>query len=269
MLKNFQDFFASRGIPVLSSVLCAAIVFLVCVFAIRVLMRLIETALDKSHRIDKTLRDFIKHAARVVLWIFAIVITAGTLGIPMASMVAVISVAGLALSLALQNILANLFSGITLLFTRPFHEGDYIAVGSTLGVVQRIGLFYTVIDTFDKQVLNIPNSAVTSATLTNHSAEPVRRVDLFYEASYDAPTETVRAAALDAAAAVDKVLSDPAPFIGIFEYKDSSIRYAVRVWCRAEDYWDVMYGMNEQIRESFKKFGVEMTYNHLNVHMVP
>lgn len=269
MLNSIRSFFASLGIPFVSSVLCAAVVFLICVLAIRVLMRLIETALDKSHRIDKTLRDFIKHAARVVLWIFAIVITASTLGIPMASMVAVISVAGLALSLALQNILANLFSGITLLFTRPFHEGDYIAVGDKSGVVQRIGLFYTVIDTYDKQVLSIPNSSVTSATLTNHSTEPLRRVDLFYEASYDAPTEAVRAAVMDAAAAVDKALSEPAPFVGIQEYKDSSIRYTVRVWSRAEDYWDVMYGMNEQIRESFKKFGVEMTYNHLNVHMVP
>lgn len=269
MFNSISTFFASIGLAGVSSVLGAALVFLVCVFAIRILMRLIDTALDKSRRLDKTLRDFIRHAARVVLWIFAIVITAGALGIPMASMVAVISVAGLALSLALQNILANLFSGITLLFTRPFSEGDYIAVGTTAGVVQRIGLFYTVIDSYDKQVLSIPNSTVTSATLTNHSAEPLRRVDLEYDASYDAPTEAVRAAALDAAAAVDKALSDPAPFVGIKEYRDSSIRYSVRVWCCAEDYWDVMYGMNEQIRESFRKHGVEMTYNHLNVHMVP
>ena len=269
MFDSINAFFASLGLAGVSKVFGAAIVFVLCLLAIRVLMRLIETALDKSHHLDKTLRDFIKNAARVVLWIFAAVITAGALGIPMASMVAVISVAGLALSLALQNILANLFSGITLLFTRPFGEGDYIAVGSTSGVVQRIGLFYTVIDTYDKQVLSIPNSTVTGATLTNHSREPLRRVDLDYEASYDAETATVRAAALDAAAAVDKALSEPAPFVGIKEYKDSSICYTVRVWCRAEDYWDVMYGMNEQIRESFKKFGVEMTYNHLNVHMVP
>ena len=261
MFNSINAFFASIGLAGISSLLGAALVFVLCLVAIRILMRLIETALDKSHRLDKTLRDFIKNAARVVLWIFAAVITAGALGIPMASMVAVISVAGLALSLALQNILANLFSGITLLFTRPFGEGDYIAVGSSIGVVQRIGLFYTVIYT--------PNSTVTGATLTNHSREPLRRVDLDYEASYDAETATVRAAALDAAAAVDKALSEPAPFVGIKAYKDSSICYTVRVWCRAEDYWDVMYGMNEQIRESFKKFGVEMTYNHLNVHMVP
>lgn len=262
------EFFGALGLAGLSNIVTAVIVFLICCIAIKLITRLADKLLSRSGKLDGTLKGFIRTALKIVLWALAIVIVAGSLGINTASLVAVISVAGLALSLAVQNIAANLFSGITLLITRPFSQGDYVDIGSNSGTIKSIGLFYTVIDTVDNRVVSIPNGDVTGASIVNYSREPLRRVDLTFSASYDDSTESVREAILDAAGGDEKILSDPAPFIVIGAYKDSSIEYIVRVWCHNADYWDVYFGMNERVRESFARRGVRMTYNHLNVHVV-
>ena len=264
----FDQFFSSLGLSGISVVIRAIIVFLICLIVIKILMKAIEKLLARSKKMDSVLQGFLKTVVRVALWMLAIVIIAGTLGIPTASLVAVISIAGLALSLSVQNILANLFSGITLLITKPFGAGDLVDIGANTGLVKTVGLFYTVLDTLDNRVVSIPNSDVTAAAVVNYSRNPLRRVDMTFCASYDDSTEAVRAAILEAAKADDKIMSDPAPFIVIGQYKESSVEYIVRLWCKNADYWDVYFGMNERVRERFAADGVHMTYSHINVHMV-
>ncbi len=267
-MVSVKAFFESLGLNGISVVLSAVIVFLICLIAIKLIMKAIGALLSRSKKLDGVLQGFIKTAIRIALWALAIVIIAGTLGIQTVSLVAVISIAGLALSLSVQNILANLFSGITLLVTKPFAAGDLVDVGANTGVVKSVGLFYTVLDTLDNRVVSIPNSDVTGSAIVNYSRNPLRRVDMTFCASYDDATEAVRAAILEAAKADERIMSDPAPFIVIGQYKDSCVEYIVRLWCKNADYWDVYFGMNERVRERFAADGVHMTYNHLNVHMV-
>ena len=264
----FDKLFESLGISGASVVISAILVFLVCLIAIKIIMRAVEKLLSRSKKMDTVLQGFLKTVIRIALWALAIVIIAGALGIPTASLVAVISIAGLALSLSVQNILSNLFSGITLLITKPFGAGDLVDIGANSGLVKTVGLFYTVLDTLDNRVVSIPNSDVTGASVVNYSRNPLRRVDMTFNASYSDSTEAVRAAILEAAQADEKILADPAPFIVIGQYKESSVEYIVRVWCKNADYWDVYFGMNERVRERFAADGVHMTYNHINVHMV-
>lgn len=264
----FDSLFQSLGLSGGRVVISAIVVFVICLIAIRVIMKAVEKLFARSKKMDTVLQGFLKTVVRIVLWMLAIVVVAGTLGIPTASLVAVISVAGLALSLSVQNILSNLFSGITLLITKPFGAGDLVDIGASTGTVRTIGLFYTVLDTLDKRVISIPNSDVTGAAVVNYSRNPQRRVDMTFNASYDDSTEAVRAAILEAAQADGRILADPAPFIAVGAYKDSSVEYIVRLWCRNADYWDVYFGMNERVRERFDARGVHMTYNHINVHMV-
>ena len=258
---------ASLSATGISKVIMAILLFLVCSVVIRVFTKLADKLLRRSGQMDGTLKGFLLSAIRIALWALAIVMIASVLGIPTASLVAVISIAGLALSLSVQNILSNLFSGLTLLFTRPFTQGDLVDIGANTGVVQRIGLFYTVIDTLDNRVISIPNGDVTAASVVNYSREPLRRVDMTFCASYEDSTEAVRAAILEAAQADERILADPAPFIVIGQYKESAVEYVVRLWCSNADYWDVYFGMNERVRESFARNGVHMTYQHLNVHI--
>ena len=251
----------------LSSILSAVLIYVVCYVVIRLLCRAFEKLLDRSKHIDASLKTFFSGAIKAVLWVIAIIIIAGSLGIPVTSLVAVLSVAGVALSLALQGLLSNLFSGITILATRPFNVGDYVQVGGESGTVKSIGLFYTVLDTLDNRVIYAPNGDITSSKIVNYSAEPLRRVIIPVTASYDSATEDVRRAVLAAAAKDERILTEPAPMAAISGFGSSSVEYTVRVWCKSDDYWDVLFALNENIRESFAEYGVEMSYDHLNVHI--
>ena len=263
-----SEFFSNLGLNGASSIIRAIIVAIVCYIVIRIVSSLIGKLLERSTRIDKTVHGILKNAIKIALWALAIVIVAGVLGIPTASLVAVISIAGLALSLSIQNIMSNLFSGVTLLMTKPFKAGDLVDAGGYTGTVTSINMFYTVLNTLDNRVVSLPNATVVSGAVVNYSAEPLRRVDFTFDTSYDDATEDVKAAILEAAQADPKIKADPAPFIVLSEYRDSSVRYIVRVWCENADYWDVFFGMNERVRECFAARGVHMTYAHLNVHMI-
>ena len=264
----FDQILTALGLSGANVLVSAILVLIVCVIAIRIIMKAIDKLLSRSKKLDGILQGFIKTALRIALWVIAIILVAGALGIPTASLVAVLSIAGLALSLSVQNILANLFSGITLLITKPFAAGDLVDVAGNNGTVKTVGLFYTVLDTLDNKVVSIPNSDVTGASITNYSRNPLRRVDLVFSASYDDSTDAVRAAILEAAQADPKIKTDPAPFIVVGAYKESRVEYITRVWCDNADYWDVYFGMNERVRESYAKHGIHMTFDHINVHMV-
>ena len=264
-----QSLFVSLGLGKLSGLLSAVVIFLICLVVIKVLCRVFDKALERSKRSDETVRRFLRTAIKIGLWAVAIVIIAGALGIPTASLVAVVSIAGLALSLSIQNILSNLFSGITLLVTRPFDVGEFITVGANSGTVRSVGLFYTTIVTPDNRVVTIPNSDVASTAVTNFSREETRRVTFTFGTEYSDPTDRAMSALRDAIAACPLILQDPEPILYISEFKDSSIEYTAHVWCKNADYWPLNFQMNELVREHFARSGVHMSYNHLNVHIIP
>ncbi|MBQ6466077.1 MAG: mechanosensitive ion channel [Oscillospiraceae bacterium] len=251
-----------------SSILSAILTFLICLIVIKIITTGVNKALDKSRKIDNTLRGFITSAVKAVLWVIAGIIVANALGIDTASLVAVVGIAGLALSLSVQNILSNLFSGLTLLITKPFTAGDFVEVAGKSGIVKTVGLFYTQLDTLDNVAVSIPNGDVTASSVNNYSREPLRRVDRTFTVAYDNSTEAVKAAVLEAVAKDERILADPAPFVRLLEYKGSTVDFVVRVWCKGADYWDVYFDLNENVRESFAANGVKFSYEHVNVHIV-
>lgn len=258
----------SIGSIALDKLLSGVFALVVCLLCIWLLMKLTDKALANSKRLDGALRGFIRSVVKAAMWIITGIIVADSLGIPTTSLVALVSVAGLALSLSIQNIMSNLFSGVTLLMAKPFTAGDFVDIGGKAGTIKIVGMFYTVMDTGDNSVISIPNGDVTSSSVINYSKEPMRRVDMRFEASYDAPTAEVKAAIMDAIAADERISAEPAPFIALSAYKSSSIEYLVRIWCQNSDYWSVHYGMNERVRECFAAHGVEMSYEHMNVHIL-
>ena len=256
------------GSMALSTLISAVLTFITCFIVMQIILKTLERILGRANKIDGTLKGFIHSAVKIVLWILTGIIVAGALGIPTTSLVALISIAGLALSLSVQNILSNLFSGLTLLVSKPFKSGDYVEVGGRNGIIKSVGLFYTQLNTLDNVSINIPNSDVTGTTVINYSREPLRRVDRVFSAAYESSTEDVKAAIYEAISRDEKILRDPAPFVRLSEYKDSCIEYTVRVWCKCADYWDVFFNLNENVRDCFAAKGVEMTYNHMNVHIL-
>ena len=251
-----------------SSILSAILTLVICFIIIKIVTGFVNRSLGKSKKLDATLRGFVTSAIKAVLWVIAFIIVANALGINTSSLVALVSVVGLALSLSVQNILSNLFSGLTLLITKPFAAGDFVEVGGKTGLVKTVGLFYTQLDTLDNIAVSIPNSDVTAASVLNYSREELRRVDRTFTTSYECPTAEVKAAIEDAIAKDELILKDPAPFVRLIDYKGSTVEYVVRVWCKSADYWTVYFNLNENVRESFAAKGVKFSYEHVNVHIV-
>ncbi len=250
------------------TLISGVITFLVCCIAIRIVKAVMARTLGRAAKLDAPVKNLITKLITTIMWALTIIIVAGAFGINATSLVAVLSVAGLALSLSVQNLLTNFFSGIMLLINKPFKEGDFVEFGDKVGTVKNIGFFNTVINTPDNISIAIPNGDLTSAAVKNYSREPNRRVDLTFSASYKAPTEAVKKAIEEAIAMDSRILSDPAPFVRLLSYDASSVKYVTRVWVRNADYWDVYFDLNEHVRDTFEKNGVEMSYEHINVHMM-
>ena len=193
-------------------------------------------------------------------------IVASGLGIDVSSIVALASVLTLAVSLAVQNLLTNVLGGFTLLYTHPFHAGDYVDIGDQSGTVQEIGLTYTTLTTPDTKIVSIPNRTGTTAQIVNYSATGTRRVEIPVTASYDAPVQKVLDALVQAGT-MDNVLLDPAPMAVVTNYGESAISYELRVWTKNADYWDVKCALNQRVKQIFDEYGITMPYPHLNVHL--
>lgn len=241
------------------------LILVIGVLVIRVIMRLITAALEKSH-LEKAAHSLILSLARAAMYVLLFLIAASQMGIDVSSIVALASVLTLALSLALQNMVSNLIGGFVILYTHPFHSGDYVEIAGQGGTVKEISMTYTVLATPDNRIISIPNSAVAAAQVVNYSSADSRRVELTVTASYDAPTQKVLDA-LVLAGTVDNALLNPAPSAVIVSYDDSAIRYSLRIWVKPGDYWDVYFQVNQRIKDVFDQQDIEMTYPHLNVHL--
>jgi small conductance mechanosensitive channel len=243
------------------------VILVVCAVIIKLLTKGFDRAIDKFN-VERSLHTFLKSVIRVLLWFITILIVAGLLGIPTSSLIAVLSVAGLAISLSIQGTLSNLAAGIMLLISKPFKVSDYIEAGGVSGVVSDIGLVYTTVTTFDNKMVFVPNNEISGGKITNYTAATNRRVDLTFSTSYEAKPADVKCAILSVIQAHPKTMFTPEPFVGVSAYQDSCIDYSVRVWCATEDFWTVYYDLLEQVKTAFDQNGIEMTYNHLNVHLM-
>ena len=250
----------------LSNIVPTALMLIVGTLAVKVILKLAKKSLAKT-RLERAAASLIYSLLKVILFLLLGLMAAAKLGIDVTGVVALASVASLALSLALQDSLSNVIGGFLLLSNHPFHSGDYVEIAGQGGVVQTIDITYTKLTTPDNKTISIPNSAVVASQIVNYSTSGTRRVDINVSASYDTPIETVKAALLEAAR-IGTVINTPAePFAAVLNYGESAIEYTLRVWTTADEYWNTMFAINENIKREFDQAGVKMTYPHVNVHI--
>ncbi len=257
----------SLGGFTVAKLLWAVAVLILCLAASRLLLRIVGRAIEKLN-VERSMHTFIRSALKIVLYFLSIVIVLGVLGVPVTSLIAAFSVVSLAVSLAVQGILGNIASGLQILTTKPFKTGDFVELNGVSGTVVDINLVHTHLTTPDNKVVFLPNSSVTAAQIINYSALEKRRIDILVTASYDAPVETVKAALLQAARSVEEILEEPAPFAGVESYGDSAIQYVLRAWAETPQFIEASFALTEAVKRAFDANGVEMTYNHLNVHLM-
>ena len=265
MSEKIAEIAGKVGDFALYTLLPAMLMLVAGLFVIRIIKSILRKLLQTS-KLEKAAHSLILSLVSVVLYILLGLTVASSLGIDVSGIVALASVLTLAVSLSVQNFLTNVIGGFTLLYTQPFHSGDYVEVGAEAGTVVEIGMTYTKLQTPDNKMISIPNATVVAGDIVNYAVTGTRRVDVNIQAAYTENSDQVMEALLEAAA-VDKILPDPAPNAVILGYTETAVQYSVRVWTKTEDYWDVMFAINRNVKRIFDEQQIKAAFPHVHVFM--
>lgn len=213
-------------------------------------------------KLDDTLKSFLAGLVKYTVLIVAVVTIIGLFGIPMASLLAVLGAAGLAIGLALQGTLSNVASGVMLLILRPFNVGDYIQFGSTGGTVKSLSLFGTELAAADNVYIFAPNSAVWGQEIINYSRNLMRRQDVLVGISYDDDINKAFEVILDVLKKDDRIVQDGdnAPQVMTNNMNDFSIDLIIRFWSKSADYWNLRWDVTKAVKEALDANDIMIPY---------
>lgn len=262
-----QDIIQSLEQLNFSKIVSAVVLLILCLSASKVITKIAGNAMRKIDAIDASLYTILNTTIKCVLYFISVVAAAGTLGIPVTSFVALFSVVGLAVSLAVQGVLTNMAGGVIIIASKPFTLNDFIECDTIIGTVKDIGILHTQLLSPDGKYIYIPNSLLQSSRLINYSTSGFRRIELQVNVSYDNTPDQVRAAVMQAIDTLPHVMTDPAPMVQLEKYGPHAITYNIWVYVPSSDFLTSKYALNEAIHNTFAANGVSMTRPHLNIHM--
>ncbi|MBQ6173005.1 MAG: mechanosensitive ion channel [Clostridia bacterium] len=264
-MEQIQQLLVQYGAKLLKGIL---ILIIGCVF-VHYLLKLCRSAMRKNPniRMEATLGTFLNNLVRVLLYMTVILTAAGAMGVPLTTVVALLGSAGVAFSLAMQGALSNLIGGVMLLILKPIRADEFVKVGDVEGSVKGIGVFYTDLVTFDGKHVSMPNSSLTNTPIINFTREGRRRVDVGFSVSYDTPIDRVMEVLNQVVRETEHVLPDPAPAVKLTACGASSMDYAIRLWTKTSDYWDVYFFLLEHGKRALDAAGIRVPYPQLDVHL--
>ena len=230
--------------------------------------RVIRRTLDSVPVLDETLKPLIANLVRYAVLIFVLIAVLNQFGVQTTSIIAVLAATGLAIGLALQGMLANVASGVMLLFLRPFNVGEYVEAGGIAGTVAEIGLFNTEIKSSAGPGLVVPNSKIWDGPITNFSRNPTRRFDIAVGIGYDDDIDGAMALLKGLLTGDDRVLDDPEPLVVVQELGDSAVIINLRAWTRSGDYGATVWDLNKEIITELQATGYSIPFPQRDVHIV-
>jgi len=265
-LERYTDKAIGLAMEYGPKVLLALITLIIGLSIIGGLSNLLKKVLA-SRKVDPTLAPFLNSLVTWGLKALLFISVASMIGIETTSFVAVLGAAGLAVGLALQGSLANFAGGALLLMFRPYKVGDLIEAQGHLGVVQEIQIFTTVLLTPQNRRVIVPNGPMSNGSIINYSSEGWVRVDLLVGIAYEANIDEAKKVLLDAMEKHDKVLSEPAPFVGVNDLGDSSVNLAVRPHCHPDHFWDVYFDITEVAKKTLDANSISIPFPQRDVHL--
>lgn len=217
--------------------------------------------------LDLSLSKFLISVLDAIAYALVLFIAADKIGIPSASIIALIGSAGLAIGLSLQGSLANFAGGILILMMRPFVVGNYIICDKAEGTVHDIGLVYTTLMTVDNKKVTIPNGNLSNDTIINVTVQEKRRVDIRVGIGYSSDMKAAKAILEDIYRSHPLVLEEDGITIFVDELADSAVMIGGRGWTKTEDYWKARWDITESIKERFDEAGIEIPFNQMDVNI--
>ena len=251
------NFIVEYGPKVLGAILIYIIGSWVVGRIVRGLRRVMKR-LNYEESLQRFLMNLISWGLRIIL----IIVVVSALGVDVTMFAAIFAAAGLAVGLALQGSLSNFAGGVLVMIFKPFRLGDLVETQGVLGVVKDIDILNTKLVTPQNKLAILPNGAIANGNIINYTAEGKMRVDTVIGVSYDSDIKKTREVLLEVLTSNPKVLKEPAPSVNVMELADSSVNFAVRPFCKPEDYWDVYFATQEGCKLALDAAGIEIPYPH-------
>lgn len=265
-MESYLDQIVGMTMLYAPQLILAIIVLIAGLWLIGILTNFSKKAMIAS-KMDETLVPFLSSLLSWTLKLLLFISVASMVGIATTSFIAVLGAAGLAIGLALQGSLSNFAGGVILLIFKPYRVGDLIESQGHKGRVREIQIFNTILVTFQNQTIILPNSVVSSNSITNITANGKLRVDLEIGISYDSNIDDAKAVLLEMMQKDEKVLNDPAPAIGVKSLGDSSVNLQMMPWCNCDDYWDVFFGIQEKAKKALDSNNITIPFPQRDVHL--
>ena len=261
-VEQLLDRLLNWGIEVGKDILAAIIIYIVGRFIIKQISRLVSKILEKR-KLEISVQTFLKSLLSILLNLILAFAIISKLGVETTSFAAILASAGVAIGMALSGNLSNFAGGLIILVFKPFKVGDYID-GQGASGTKEIQIFHTILATVDNRIIYVPNGGLSSNAITNYSKQDMRRAEWVFGVEYGEDYEKVKAVLERIIAADKRILTTPAPFIGLLSA--SSVDIKVRVWTKTENYWDVYFDMNKIVYDTFNKEGIGFPFPQLTVH---
>lgn len=246
--------------------LAAIVIILIGMRVAKMINRFLKKTFDRMS-MDLGVSKFLLSAANVGVYAMVLFMAADKIGIPSASIIAMLGSAGLAIGLALQGSLSNVAGGILILITRPFVVNDYIVLNGVEGTVHNIGLTYTTLKTGDNKKITIPNGTVSNTTIVNVTSQDKRRVDVQVGIGYSSSMKQAKEIIQKIFENHPLVLQEEGITVFVGSLADSAVMIGGRAWTKTGDYWTVMWEVTEKIKEEFDAAGIEIPFNQVDVNV--
>lgn len=256
-LEKGVDYLVEHG----PNVLWAILIYIVGSWVVKKIVQALRRVMHKS-KYDESLQRFLMNLISWTLKVILIILVVSRLGVDITMFAAIFAAAGLAVGLALQGSLSNFAGGVLIAIFKPYHIGDLIEAQDVLGVVKDIDIFTTKLITPDNKMAIIPNGEVANGNIINYTTEGKIRVDVVIGIGYDEEIKEAKDVLMEVLTSNPLVLSDPAPSVNVLELAESSVNFAVRPYCKPEDYWTVYFATQEGCKLALDAAGIEIPYPH-------
>lgn len=262
--------FAEKAIAFGLKVLAALAIYLIGAWIIRKIKKIIHGIFIRRNT-EHAIASFVESITSITLTVFLVIITISALGVNTTSIAALLAAGGMAIGMALSGTVQNFAGGIMLMVFKPFKSGDFIEAQGYSGTVSDVSIVSTKIITTDNRNIIIPNGALSNGTINNYSQNVYRRLEWLVDVEYGASSEQVKAILKSIVADEKRIVYKPDapdnPMIALNALRDSSVQFIIRAWVRKEDYWPVLYDVNEVIYNKIPENGIQFPFPQMDVHL--
>lgn len=217
--------------------------------------------------LERTVKNYLVTCLQWLAYAVLLIGVVTILGVPVTSVVALVTSAGVAIGLALQGALSNLAGGLMILVLHPFKEGHFVETCGVSGTVKSISIFYTFLDTPDNKRVCIPNGNIMAGNVINYSAEGIRRVDEAFSVAYGTNLKAAKDVLESVAKTNTRVLADNEITAFVGQLGDSAVVLTLRCWAKAEDVLALQAELRESVYAAFAANGIAIPFPQIDVHL--